>query len=240
MSQEEVVVQAFTELAPAYEETVDRELRRCWGVGYREFIGRLIEGVVIEEGDAVLDVATGTALIPLELVDRLGPRGWVLGLDITPDMLERGQAKIEATKSSSCISLVCASGMDMPFAEGVFDVVICALGTHHMDVPKMLSEMGRVLKEGGRLILADVGASAFWRSFWGLALLRILMFHYGLAHNSARARAEIEAFPNVCTADEWRAMLSEFGFTEIKVVALRARRPWYPCALTMRAVLGKA
>jgi len=162
MPQDDVVVQAFTELAPSYEATVDRELRMCWGVGYREFIGRLIEGVVIEEGDAVLDVATGTALIPLELADRLGPRSWVLGLDITPDMLERGRAKIEAAEWSSRIGLVCASGMDMPFVEGAFDVAICALGTHHMDVPKMLAEMSRVLKIGGKLIMADVDRFGGW------------------------------------------------------------------------------
>ncbi len=184
-------------------------------------------------------MATGTALIPLNLVGKVGDRGRVVGLDITPAMLKYGRKNVEATGSSSRINLVCASAMDMPFVEGVFDVVICGLGTHHMDVPQMLSEMRRVLKTGGSLIMADVGASPFWRSFWGIALLKILLARYGLTRRSARAQAEEEAFPNVRTTDEWRTALSEFGFTQIEITESPARRRWYPCALTIRAVAGR-
>jgi ubiquinone/menaquinone biosynthesis C-methylase UbiE len=232
------VVKAFTELAPRYEETMDRELEEFWGVGYREFVEQLIEIASIEEGDMVLDVATGTAYIPLALVDEIGATSQVVGLDITLAMLERGRERIEDTGSSSCISLVCASAMHMPFVESVFDVAICGLGTHHMDVPRMLSEMRRLLKTGGKLVVADVGASAFWRSFWGTVLLKILLIRYGLVNRSARAQAEIDAFSNVRTASEWRALLSDFGFTKIEIVESPARRFWYPHALTMKAVAG--
>jgi ubiquinone/menaquinone biosynthesis C-methylase UbiE len=238
MTGSDVIIEAFTELAPRYEETVDRELREFWGLSYREFVDRLTKEASIEKSDVVLDVATGTALIPLKLVDRVGDGGRVVGLDITPAMLRHGQENVEATGLSSCIRLVCASAMAMPFVEGVFDVVICGLGTHHMDVPQMLSEMRRVLKVGGKLIMADVGASAFWRSLWGRAVLRLLLLRYGLAHSSARAQAEWEALPNVRTAGEWHAVLAEFGFTKVEVIESRARRPWHPHALTMRALAG--
>lgn len=83
--------------------------------------------------------------------------------------------------------------------------------------------------------MADVGASAFWRSFWGIALLRILLARYGLTHRSARGQAEVEAFPNIRTAGEWRTLLSGSGFTKIEIAEFRARRPWYPRALIMKA-----
>jgi ubiquinone/menaquinone biosynthesis C-methylase UbiE len=239
MSDNDVVIEAFTELAPRYVETVDRELRQFWGLSYEEFVDRLIEVAPVNEGDVVLDVATGTALIPLKLVDKIGDRGRVVGLDITPAMLKHGRKNVEATGASSHINLVCASAMAMPFVEGVFDTVICGLGTHHMDVPQMLSEMSRVLKAGGELVLADVGASAFWRSFWGIALLKILLARYGLTRRSARAQAEVEAFPNICTAGEWRTILADFGFTKIEITESRARHRWYPCALIMRAMAGR-
>lgn len=234
----DVVIEAFTELAPRYEKTVDQELRRFWGLSYGQFIDRLSGLVLLSEGDVVLDVATGTALIPLKVAHKVGVRGQVVGLDITLAMLRRAQKNAEAARSSSCINLVCASAMNMPFVEGTFDVVICGLGMHHMDVPEMLSEMRRVLKTEGQLIMADVGASAFWRSFWGMALLKILLARYGLTDRSARARAEMEAFPNIRTANEWHTILSGFGFTRIEITEFPARHRWYPCALIMKAVAG--
>lgn len=240
MAGNDVVIEAFTELAPRYVEAVDRELRQFWGVSYEGFVEQLIEAASVNEGDVVLDVATGTALIPLKLVDKVGDRGRVVGLDITPAMLKHGQKNVEATGSASRINLVCASAMAMPLVEGVFDAVICGLGTHHMNVPQMLSEMRRVLKTGGRLIMADVGASAFWRSSWGIALLKALLAVYRLTHrSSARAQAEVDAFPNVRTADEWRTILSDLGFTKIEITESPARRRWYPCALIMQAVAGR-
>jgi len=239
MAGNDVIIEAFTELAPSYEETVDRELRQFWGLSYEEFVERLIEVAPINEGDVVLDVATGTALIPPKLVDKVGASGRIVGLDITLAMLKHGRKNLEATGSSSGISLVCASAMAMPFVEGVFDAVICGLGMHHMDVPQLLSEMRRVLKTEGELIMADVGASAFWRSSWGITLLKILLIRYGLTRRSARAQAEVEAFPNIRTADEWCTILSGFGFTKIEITKSWARRPWYPCALIMRAVAGR-
>jgi ubiquinone/menaquinone biosynthesis C-methylase UbiE len=239
MTANDVVIEAFTELAPRYQETMDRELRQFWGLSYEKLVDWLTEVATINEGDVVLDVATGTGFIPLKLVDKIGARGRVVGLDITPAMLQHGRKNIEASGSSSRINLVCASAMAVPFVEGVFDAAICALGTHHMDVPQLLSETSRVLKTGGHLIMADVGASPFWRSFWGTALLKILLLRYGLTRRSARAQAEVEAFPNVRTADEWHTILSDFGFEKIEITESPARHRWYPCALIMRAVAGR-
>lgn len=235
MAGNDVVIEAFTELAPRYEETMDWELRELWGLGYEEFVNQLIETISIEDGDVILDVATGTARIPLAIATKTESTRQIVGLDITLAMLKYGLANLKAKGVTASTKLVCASAMDMPFVEGIFDVVICGLGMHHMDVPKMLSEMRRVLKTGGSLIMADVGASAFWRSFWGIALLRILLARYGLTHRSARGQAEKEAFPNIRTAGEWHTLLSGSGFTKIEIAESRARRPWYPCALIMKA-----
>jgi len=238
MTGSDVIIEAFTELAPCYEETMDRELGEFLGLSYKEFVDRLIEAASIKEGDVVLDVATGTALIPLRLADKVGARGRVVGLDITPAMLQHGRENVEATGLSSCISLVCASAMVMPFVEGDFDVVMCGFGMHHLDVHRALSEVRRVLKMGGKLIIAAAGVSAFWRSFLWIALLKVLLIGYGLTQKGARVQAEVEAIPNFRTADEWHTILSDSGFAKIEIIKSQARRPWYPYALTMRAVAG--
>jgi len=236
MAGDDVVIEAFTELASSYEETVDRELRQFWGLSYRQFIDRLVGQVAINEGDMVLDVATGTALIPLKIAGKLGVKGKVVGLDITPAMLGYAQKNVATAGSGPAINLVCASATHMPFVENAFDVVICGLGMHHIEVSQMLSEMKRVLKGGGRLVMADVGATPFWRSLWGNILLRILLVWYGLSYRSARAQAEMEAFSNVRTAEEWHTTLADSGFTDIEITEFPARRRWYPCALMMKAV----
>lgn len=240
MAGNDVVVEAFTELAPRYEEVVDRELRQFWGLSYEKFVDRLIEVAPVNEGDVVLDVATGTALIPLKLVDKVGARGRVVGLDITLAMLKHGRKNVEAAGSSLRINLVCASAMDMPFVEGVFDTVICGLGMHHMDVPRVLSEMRRVLKNDGALFIAAVGARSFWKPLWVKAIIRSITWLYFVrTDNITRAWAEATSLSNVHTAYEWRTILSDFGFTRIEITESPARRRWYPCALIMRAVAGR-
>ncbi len=231
-----IVLQAFTQLASDYERTMDRELRGLLGVGYKEFVARLVEAASIREGDWVLDVATGTGSIPLEVADQVGPGGGVVGLDITPNMLERAHNHLVAAGSPLCIRLVCASGVAMPFFDSVFDVIVCGFGTHHMHVPWLLSEMGRVLKPGGRLLLMEAGAPAYWRAAWATALLNVALFGYALIHRRARAQAEVDAFQNIRTAEEWRTDLSDAGFTKVEVIESRGRRPWHPRVFEVQAV----
>ena len=240
MDGNKAVHEAFTELAPRYEQAMDQELGGFLSKSYDEFIDRLLEFAPIQADHLVLDVATGTARIPRELVDRSRARGGIVGLDITPAMLEHARSSCSADGYAEGIHLVCASGTAMAFAAGTFDAVICGFGTHHMDVPGMLSEMRRVLKDGGWIVLAEAGAPVFWRAWWGRAFLWLSLHLYRLFSGGARARAEMEAVSNMHTGDEWHAMLSGAGFTKIEVREERARRAWYPHALAIKAVAGQA
>jgi ubiquinone/menaquinone biosynthesis C-methylase UbiE len=236
MADHDLVVAAFTELAPDYEPTVDRELRMFWGISYRDFLARFLSIAAVTEGELVLDVATGTAFLPSQAAAAVGSQGHIYGLDITPAMVLRGAARLAAEGWAERTSLICGSGLAMPLADARFDAVLCALGTHHMDVPDLLSEIHRVLRPGGRLVLADVCTNAFWRSLAGVALLRLLLIAYGLSMRSARAQAEIDAVHNLRTLDEWRTLLAAHGFKEIALDQIQARYPWYPGGFIARAV----
>ncbi len=236
MTAKDNLIEAFTELAPRYEEVVDDELRKFWGWSYGRFVEKLIEFTPIRKNDVILDVATGTAVIPLRLTEHHGSWGQIVGLDITLNMLKNGKKKIEAEKAPPNIDLTCATAMAMPFNRNSFDIVICGLAAHHMGVRQLLSEINRVLKTGGRLTIADVGGSPLWR-FPGIkALLRIATFLYFLAtENITRAWTESAAVSNVHSADEWYALLAERGFTEINITKLSSNHFWIPSPLVTRA-----
>ncbi len=235
MDEIDCVKQAFTELAPSYTSTMDKELSQFWGISYPKFVERLVALAAVKPGEKVLDIATGTAIIPLQII--LGNRRQerVVGLDITPAMLQHGRQVIARNGFTNTIDLVCASGMQMPFPNGTFDVIICGLGTHHMNVPLLLHEAQRLLARNGRLVMSDVGATHFWRSIPGKCLIRILMWEYGFVNQSARSQAELEAFRNVRTANEWKLLLRDFGFVKVRIDEIKPRLPWFPSGLTMQA-----
>ncbi len=259
MEEQAIVIEAFTELAPTYEEAVDYELQLFWGVGYDDFVSRLLGMLEISPGDRILDVATGTAVIPRRLAARPGIDAHIVGLDITPGMLERAQQKITAGAAARPPELICASAMQMPLPDDSFDVVICGLGTHHMDVAELISEVKRVLRPGGTFVMADVCANAFWRSPMGVLMLRVLIAYYGwmlrrsaskpsgsgfevcgLKMTEHRAEAEIEAFKHVLTSAEWRDLLQNMGFHCQEMSEIPALRRIFPGGLILKAVANGA
>lgn len=233
------ILQAFTELAPHYEETIDWEVREFCGLGYREFIRHLADSVSVVDGQFLLDVASGTAISSIEIARRIGAGGQVVGLDITPAMMAYGTTNIAEAELGSRIHQVCGSGMQIPLSADSFDVVMCGLGTHHMDVPRLLAEIKRVLKDGGSLVMADVGAPAYWRSIWGRALMWVMIRILRTFWRSARIQAETDAVPSLRTAEEWRDLLVGSGFGSVEMAEWPPRRFYYPCALIVMAVVCK-
>ena len=105
-----------------------------------------------------------------------------------------------------------------------------------MDVRLLLAEIRRVLRDRGDLVLADMGAPAHWRSLWGRAVMGGILAFFRLFWRSARAQAEADAFASIHTAEEWRKLVTVFGFSRVEVTEWPARRFWYPCALIIKAV----
>jgi ubiquinone/menaquinone biosynthesis C-methylase UbiE len=236
MKEQEVVIEAFSELAPRYEKVVDNELNRFWGWSYAGFVDRMIELTPISDDDIVLDLATGTSVIPRRLVERVKQAIRIVGLDITARMLKRGKEKIDQDQANKSIHLACGDAMIMPFSNESFNVVMCGLATHHMNVPRMLSEIRRVLKRGGRISLADAGGTRLWHIPLVKGLIRTGAFFYFLAiENFSRAWAEAAAVSNIRTAEDWNAILSEHGFIEITIVKLPSKRFWTPDPLVIEA-----
>lgn len=239
MADSQTVIAAFTEMATRYEQTVDRELRQFWGIGYHEFIAELLSPLDVGRAGTVLDVATGRGVIPLALARRPEWAGRVVGVDITPEMLRFASREIKQADLSGRVSLICGSGERLPFDDNSFDTATCALATHHMRVSTLLQELNRVLRPGGQLLVADVALADFWRSRSGDIALRVLAWWYGRREGTVRLRAELEALPNMRTPAQWRGFLQDSGFSNVELTAVPARRAWYPPGILVQAASNK-
>jgi ubiquinone/menaquinone biosynthesis C-methylase UbiE len=236
MNDKDNIIETFTELAPRYEEVVNAELGRFWGWSYEGFVNQLIQSTPIPKAGEMLDLATGTGVIPITVASNGHGVSRVHGLDITMSMLTRATKKKLSKNIKSQIDLVCASAMDIPYANNSFDLVTCALATHHMNVSLLLSESWRILKQDGMLSIADVGGSDLWKSPVVKFFLRIAAFLYFLLQeNVHRAWAEADAVSNVRSKEEWFDLLVETGFHDIKITKLKSKYRWVPEPLIIQA-----
>jgi ubiquinone/menaquinone biosynthesis C-methylase UbiE len=240
MNNKDTIIKTFTELAPRYEEVVDSELTRFWGWSYQSFVGKLIEMSPIQEEDLVLDIATGTGVIPFNLLKLNLTSNRIHGLDITLSMLKQARQRFSENGNSQSIDLVCASAMEMPYSDESFNIVISGLAAHHMDVKKLITEAHRVLQRGGILTIADVGGSPLWRFPGVKGLVKIAAFlYYFLKEDASRAWAEASAVSNVLSLEEWFGILSVFDFSEYTVTRLTSKYSWIPEPVIINATKSR-
>ncbi len=103
----------------------------------------------------VLDVATGTARVPLLLAAQPWFDGAIDALDLTPAMLAHARAKLDAAGLAARVALRQGNAGDLPWPNARFDLVISLEALEFFPRPRRaLAEMARVLKPGGVLIVS--------------------------------------------------------------------------------------
>lgn len=107
-------------------------------------------------GEKVLDVCSGTADLALEYAESVGSGGLVVGTDFCPEMLFIGKEKADAAHLGARIELMVADTLDLPFPDGIFDVVSVAFGIRNVsDYEAGIREMARVARAGGRVVILE-------------------------------------------------------------------------------------
>ena len=140
----------FAPLAPAYDRYA-----RLFSFGqdprWRSF---LVSRVGVGRDDIVLDVATGTAAVALELVGRTGCR--VVGVDQSPEMLAAGGLRIEDAGLGDRIELREARAENLPFEDAAFDALTFTYLLRYVDDPAAtMRELARVVKPGGVIAMLE-------------------------------------------------------------------------------------
>ena len=153
----------FAPLGPTYDRYA-RLLSFGQDPRWRSFLASRIEA---GPGDTVLDVATGTAAVAIELARSHGCR--VAGVDQSAEMLAAGRRRVRAAGLESAIELREARAEELPFEDAAFDgLTVTYLLRYVDDPPAALRELARVVRPGGRIAMLDffVPGGAVARASW--------------------------------------------------------------------------
>jgi len=123
---------------------------------WRELRQKTANMARIQPGEQVLDVGCGTGTLAIEVVRRVGRAGRVAGVDPGTEQIARARSK--AARRNLPIDFQIGVIEHLPFPDQTFDVVLSTLMMHHLPHSlkrQGLAEIARVLKPGGRLVIAD-------------------------------------------------------------------------------------
>ena len=142
----------FNAVAPKYDF-----LNRLLSVGYDRYWRRAaVSEFKSLENKTFLDVATGTADIPLEIVKRHPKPMQIIGIDFSLSMLKVGEKKISNNKLNSDIKLISGAAENIPFKDHSFDGVITSFGVRNfMNAKQGLREMHRILKPNSKIVVLE-------------------------------------------------------------------------------------
>jgi SAM-dependent methyltransferase len=161
-------------------------------------------------------------------MDRVGPTGRVVGLDVNASMLAAARTAVPHT----AIEWLEGSAMSMPLPDAAFDAVVCEQGFQFFpDKLAALHEMRRVLVPGGRL------AMAVWRSIEHAPGFRVL--EEALVRRIGAAQAALPPF-SLGDAEAIRTVVSRAGFREVRVRADVKLSRWQSAEHMVRSVVGGA
>lgn len=204
----------FDAIAPRYDL-----LNRLLSFGIDRRWRRYAVGLLnLPAGGRVLDVATGTGDVALEVARRSPASVRLVGVDFTQGMLVHGLAKIARSPYAGRIEMVNAPCEQLPFADDRFDAATIAFGIRNVvDRPAGLRELCRVLRPGGRVVILEFSnpKSRLFKAVYDFYFHRVLPLIGGLISRRSAYQYlpdSVQAFP---AREVFKEMMSAAGFRDV-------------------------
>ena len=165
----------------------------------------------------ILDVATGTGDVAINTIKQLNIKGLhIIGLDISPEMLNIGKKKIVTEGMSGTIDMIVGDSENLPFENNKFDAITVAYGVRNFEnLERGLSEMQRVLKPKGKLVVLEFSQPRVFpfRQLFNFYFKNILPLIGKMTSKDNRAYTylyeSVQAFPD---GDNFLKVLEKTGF----------------------------
>lgn len=162
-SKETHVQSVFQKIAPKYDlmnDLISFRRHKAW----RKFTMKQMN---VQPGDTAIDLCCGTCDWTIAIA-KASQNGRTVGLDFSSNMLEVGKQKVGKEGLSSQIELVQGNAMELPFPDNTFDYATIGFGLRNVpDYSRVLQEMQRVVKPGGRVVCLEVSKPT-WQPFKAL------------------------------------------------------------------------
>lgn len=212
----EKIQQMFGTIAPRYDF-----LNRMLSLGIdRRWRTKAVRLLKFREGSRILDVATGTGDVALEIARATPASVKITGADFCPEMVELGEAKVAASPFAGRIDFKIAPCEDLPFQDNTFDSVTIAFGIRNVVDRKLgLAEMWRVLQLGGRLIVLEFSTprSQLFRQIYYFYFRKLLPVIGGLFSRYNAYKYLPDSVLEFPSQEEFSHMIAEAGFKNIHI-----------------------
>jgi demethylmenaquinone methyltransferase / 2-methoxy-6-polyprenyl-1,4-benzoquinol methylase len=181
----------------------------------RRWRARAADLAAVRAGDHVLDVAAGTGDLAIELAARAGPNGAVIGCDFSDQMLELARRKAPAIQFDH------ADALALPYADDSFDAATVGFGARNFsDLRRGISEMIRVVKPGGRVVVLEITTPqkpplSWFFGVWFDRVVPLLGRVAGDADAYSYLPSSVRRFPD---ARSLAVLLAELGLGQIRYV----------------------
>lgn len=217
----------FSAIAPRYDF-----LNRLLSFGRDRYWRKsAVDLLAPEAGDRILDVATGTADMALEIASRDIPGVHITGVDFSRRMLDLGRNKVRRQRREHVVSFHIGSGESLPFADKSFDGAVCAFGIrNYADVKLGLREIHRTLKPGGNAVILEFALPSnpvlrcIYEGYFDLVLPKVGNLISGHAEAYSYLPESVADFPNPAEFARWMeaAGFGNAGYKELTfgIVAL--------------------
>jgi demethylmenaquinone methyltransferase/2-methoxy-6-polyprenyl-1,4-benzoquinol methylase len=110
-------------------------------------------------GEHLLEIGFGTGHVLARLAQAVGPTGKVSGIDISENMLAEARALLERENLTDRVTLACGDAEDLPYPGDSLDGIFMCFTLELFDtpdIPRVLAQCKRVLRPGGRIVVAAV------------------------------------------------------------------------------------
>lgn len=209
----------FDRIAPRYD-LLNRVLSLGIDRRWRRFAVRQLQ---IPAGGRVLDIATGTGDVALEIGRQTPADVTIVGADFTQGMLVLGRDKVANSPFRGRIQLVSAACEAIPHPDSTFDGVTIAFGIRNVvDRQLGLQEMARVLKPGGRAVILEFATprNRLFRALYYFYFLRVLPRLGGLVSQRSAYQYLPDSVLEFPDRETFTGMMEQAGFTAVSVYDL--------------------